>query len=66
MPQRGVEWWHTPAGANAATQESYRQMRQHVRQWARENGWELGARGRVPKAVYEAWYEHEYAGNNTN
>jgi Lsr2 len=36
-----------------------------IRQWARENGHELSDRGRIPKAVMQA-YEQRHTNTNTN
>lgn len=54
-PRVGVEWWPTPKDANNATRERFTEVRQQVRYWANNNGWELGERGRIPAVAYDAW-----------
>jgi len=50
------EWWRTPADANEAEQERYHNMRQEIRRWGVRNGYpSLGARGKLPCALYAKW-----------
>lgn len=51
------EWWRTPEGASDEDKERYHVMRQEIREWGMRNGWpSLGDRGRLPRALYEKWW----------
>jgi hypothetical protein len=46
----GDDWWVTPQGADAATKAQFKQLRDDIRDWAKENGEDIGS-GRLPREV---------------
>jgi len=49
------------SGNGAASRPQGREVNQQMREWARQQGWDVSDRGRLPSSVIEAYHESRQA-----
>lgn len=58
-PDPDDDYWTTPHDADKATAARFHKLRDDMREWGTRNGWpNLGARGRIPRALGAAYRTH--------